>query len=348
MANNILSNNSYTFPTRDTALSYRDFPDYMDEVKNFFINKLGFYVYEDRESYEWTSNFNIYIDYYSDKENGDPFFCFRNARPVYTNHDSGSFYLEPCSYNDIKYHPLTMGYTTAAEIDRTAGAVLPCKGGSIDAIYFNFFSSYSMQNIDIIVKDIKFKDGNRAIFFRSQKKSDHQYFKYGHNAVLFYTDIVFQNQIIKDWVFLNLTINTSYNPFLQQHLTDKHIDKNKKENIYIPNITKLEDTGGLIPINQGKEYLIKQNFYIGNDAYIPNIYRFSNLIGSSSYKGMMGNVVTIKNKEYLILYNGYRFYNDDNTYNKKVLNYDQSDPASTDFNDSRFYIINTESLLIPL
>lgn len=335
MNSNILSNNFYELPTNGgdvSPSSAEGLETYMEEVKDFFINKLKFFQYGEKETIEEQ---NIY--YFSDKENGTPFFCFYNAPAKNTGYYN-LYVISPCTFDGLKYRPLK--YPLETDNTNFYYGSIGVRSDYPESITYYLgimrwdYSNYTFKKI---VQDIKFIDGRRVIFFKDYLKNTQQLINPENSCALFFTDIRFKNNLVKDWIFLTKAFNTSYNIEFQQHLSNINISNSQA--IRLLNIDSIEGTSGIIP-SYGKEYLIKQNFYIGDEAYIPNIYRYSNKIGIETNNGIMGQTVTINNNDFLILYNDYERYD---PY--------QGVGTSTGFiNSGRTFNmkINTESLLIPI
>lgn len=355
--NGILSNNTYDFPLYSTIpANNEEFEEFMDSVKDFFVNTLGFYLYK-KEIYSFDPNFNVYAYYFSYSENGYPIFCFYNERTANKDYNYKRFILSPCNYVEGQgYQALQMPYHNYGT--SAYGTALTCYADRSTCISFVFnpWGQDYLVNYKVVVQDIKLEDGRRVIFFKIYNRQTGLPYGQGQWKAMFFSNVVFRDQQTKDWIFLTNHFSTSYNPQFQQCLGKNDI--RSKSCFAFQNVTDICKTGGLIPSTAyGKDYLIKQKLYIGNETYIPNIYRYSNLIGIQNNTGLMGNIVNIENKNFLILYNSSllldSYYapinsSDSNVYSKTDL-YNQISHTWQDENAigaAKMSIIRTESLII--
>ena len=340
----------YKFPKPSTLSTMEQLADYFDEIKVLFVNKLGFY-YKDRYTY----NDVTYIDYYSDGENKDPIFCVYNSTGK-----KSMILISPCGTDGEDPVPLG-GYTKMCSFGNNIYGAMGLYSGTPWCIVFNMTLTYNgILNCDLIVQDSKLADGRRAIFFKLYELNGGLPVQVSSIMGLFYTDVIYKDNLyLRDWFVMAGTFNSSYNSEIQDHLSSlNNLNKitNAGSSTQLPRllglnyITSLEEMGGLIPgLGQGKDYLIKQNLYVGEDAYIPSVYRYSNLIGAETGKGIAGNIVTIKNIDYLILYNLFRLYNNGNsgyTYDNMIdtSGYMYIENSYRNYNSK---VIN-ESLIIPI
>lgn len=376
---------------------------YLKEVKNFFVEKLGFYTVitheEPNVEYNSAGTSKYYCFYFSDQpqqteENPKPIFCIHTLmtpdNDISTRYSR--FVLEACSSDGRNWFPISPVASGQVKPEREGdpskgkpnnkGAVLSLQSFPNSINFFirvNDGNDYclDMRSIDIIVQDVKFEDGRRIIFFKSFNRVTKEWIGSHYWCALFYTDIYFRNIQMRDWIVLSTTFSSSYNREYGQHIANKSsvdgtsnfinlqkiVDSNPNfssnpDNLYPYSSSSV--TGGLIPgISGDKDYLIKQNFYIGDEAYIPQVYKYSNIRSmeiSEDKKdfvltnlGKMGDFVTIKNNNFLIIYNRFLLLKDfKEKYDVTKLNEGCFESKITGMGTYAypFKTVNTESLLI--
>lgn len=369
---------------------------YLNQVKDCFIdkNKLGFFVVVTNDNDPQkrvglsnpTTNYG-WCYYFSDKENGDPIFCLHT--PIHTDIKKRyqRLILEACSSDGAEWYPMFNPVSSyyflptadgGAPNNHNRGAVFAVKEqpcainfyiSTEDGSYKDYY--LDMHNVDIVIQDIKFIDGRRFILFKSINNITKEWIGSHNWGGLFFTDISFKNNLIRDWIILSKSFSSPYNREYQQHIVNKDLSNGTSNFINLQKIVGVSPdtgsslnpfssssaTGGLIPGIRGeKDYLIKQNFYIGDEAYIPNIYRYSNIKSMKisddkknlilTNKGKMGDYITIKNNNYLIFYNGFLCPEDLIGYDISKIHSGCYETVLPSNNSDPFKTVNTESLLI--
>lgn len=299
----ILSNNIYDFPYWCTHADYHNPPstdeevlEYITEVKNFFKNTLGFFGKIDTYNQKQ-------VCYFSEEENGDPCFCFCEYFGTASGYPKKLYSISPCTYNEEEEYYIPMQGALKP------GSTVICAVGICSNLISIGFDQ--RQNVcKPIIQDIKFTDGRRLLLLKNKNitTNDDQYL--GINGALYFTKIYFQENIeLNKWIIFANTPSTSYFQEIGktacfsngQSFHGDYDTSNKQAYSFIcPNI--LEASGGFLPDPlMLKDFLLKiPQFYIGDEAYLKEISFFSKIKDLNNL-GSLGTIISIKNKNFIIL-----------------------------------------------
>lgn len=285
----IILNKEYDFPYREKISTYSSattLPDYLDEIKNFFVETLEFY-YMGRETY------NSYLfDFFANNENDEyPCFCIGQVNQSSNNYTLG---IIPCS-NGIPYKPNHAFATLSYQYIYSAG----------NAIIFGAPST--KQNTKPVVRYIKFEDGRKAVFFKNKNSLTNTDIYLGIHGVLYFTDIKYNGNNIsnkKQWIIFSDAPNTSYISEIEKTASFSQGNPYHQKYYHYLNPRYMVTCGGYIPdMAKGKDFLLKlSHYYIGDDYYLNEISYFSKIKNIDT--GIpIGTIMEVDGKEYVILIN---------------------------------------------
>ena len=324
----IVKNEEYPFPFWEEPSS-STIDNYINQVKNFFIEKFGFYV-SDITTYQ-----NKRVCYFSINENVLPSFCFIHGCPD-TDGSSNNyykyFYIAPVLYNESTNDllPQTNG-EYKKNLNNSNGAIF------IDTKAILLYCSNPTKRIG--VSYIELSDGRKMIFFKNKDKDTglDDLNLIAMNGCLYYTKVKDDNDSTKNiesWIILAKSPASSYILDIHNTLTYNNGEYLHEYPYQYINPRYFSSAGGFIPsLTMKKDFLLKlPYFYLGDQYYLKNIYYFSKVLNFDT-SGPVGSIVSIKDKNYIIL-----------QYSNKKKNISDN----TNVWDADMLAINTVSLITPI
>lgn len=297
----VIKNEEYPFPFWEWNKSENpeSLNDYMIKVKNFFVENFGFYA-SDISRYDNKIVCYFYVD---ENENTLPSFCFIHGckdNEGLNNKYYKCFYIAPVLYNEAtddllpqidQEYKISYANDIGAVLKGTKSILLCC--------------SHATQALTVI--NIELSDRRKMIFFKNKNKDTglDNLNLIAMNGCLYYTKVKDDNDSTKDiesWIILARSPASSYILNIHNTLTYNDGEYLHKYPYQYINPRYFSSAGGFIPsLEMRKDFLLKlPYFYLGDQYYLKNIYYFSKILNFDT-SGPVGSIISIKDKNYIIL-----------------------------------------------
>ena len=282
----MLTKNVYDIPYPETT------PVDMDEVKNFFdetllpffAEKLGLVIRTDLAVMGPEYATNSYICFLAPSAESDPYLA------IYNVNNSGeigrySYAITPVKKVENYFRPWTIqtgGIVNDLRTVTRSGSTILLQGRELTT-----YKGYLVM--------IDFHDGRKVACFRSVRISDGIFVYQGGTSSIYFGPIKMNGNIVNTCVVLAAGFNSAW-------LTDYEQCACSTEITNIPIIYRgvyTQNSGLIYSSDIGKEFLISLDFCIGEDAYLPNCFWYSDCVSLSNLS--VGTVLTINNKKYVCI-----------------------------------------------
>lgn len=282
----MITKNIYEMPYPEAVPSTMEgVKDYIDTLASWLAEKLGLVVRNDLAVMAPEYATNSYVAFIAPSTESDPYLAVYNTNN--TSYKYTNYCIAPVKKTNNYFRPISIystwhnnGYWARADSN------LVINIGSLGAQYKS----------PLIVID--FNDGRKIGCFRCINVSSGDIFLPTEQGSIYLGKIIMRGNEVDTCVVFSKGANSAWLEDYEQcaHSSELTvvpiIGKDYAYNTYFTNAGLIFGTG------YGKDYMINLNYYIGIDAYIPNLKHFSDCNNQLTN----GSVVTINEKKYACLY----------------------------------------------
>lgn len=284
----MLTKNVYDIPYPETTPvdmdGIKDFFD--DTLVPFFAEKMGLVVRTDLAVMGPEYAANSYVCFLAPSASADPYLSIYNSNSA-NDYRFTVYCIAPVIKNENVFRPINVVGASGAASSFMHPNIL---GGSITLQSSNFGTYKStLAMIDL-------NDGRKVAAFRCITISSGDFYAKISASSIYFGKIKMQGDLIDTCVVFAQGVNSSWIDEYEQCASSQYLTGRPGINL---NSNYINNVGFLFANNLGKEALISFDFCIGEDAYIPNTFWYSDVRTASNINA--GSIIMLDNKKYVCL-----------------------------------------------